>query len=335
MRLVRGYVNPPAATRGAVVAIGNFDGLHKGHQALVRTAHETALQTGAPLGLVTFEPHPRRVFQPEIAPFRLISVRSKLRVLNALGIDVAVSLRFNRDFAAISADDFAKNILGNALDIRHVVVGYDFAFGNQRRGNPDLLVRVGEVCGYGVTVIDPQGDGREIFSSSRIRDFLVQGRLAEATNELGRFWEIEGHVQHGDARGASIGFPTANLRLGELIRPALGVYAVRAKFSQNGDSRWHDGVANLGRRPTFGGEDIILEVHLLNFEGDLYGTRMRVALIDYLRPEQKFGGIDALKAQIEADCARARRLFDAKRVEPGWFEQDNLPLAINGRNDRR
>ena len=331
MRLVRGYVNPPAVARGAVVVIGNFDGLHKGHQALIQVAHEKALETGAQLGLLTFEPHPRRVFQREPVPFRLISVRSKLRALDALGIEIAVVLRFSRDFAAISADDFAENILGQALDVRHVVVGYDFAFGNQRRGNPDLLVQVGEACGYGVTIVDPQGDGREIFSSSRIRDFLVQGRLAEATNELGRFWEVEGHVQHGDARGASIGFPTANILLGELIRPALGVYAVRAKFERDGAERWYDGVANLGRRPTFGGEDIILEVHLLDFAGDLYGKRLRVALIEYLRPEKRFDGIDALKAQIKADSAQAKALLGDKQVEPGWFEQDNLPLAINGR----
>ena len=329
MRLVRGYVNPPAVARGAVVAIGNFDGLHKGHQAIIGVAHHQAQEIGAPLGLLTFEPHPRRFFQSDIPPFRLVSLRGKLRTLDAVGLDVAIVLRFDAAFAAIGAKEFAANMLGHIFGIRHAVVGYDFAFGHQRQGNPELLEQVGRDHGYGVTVVDPQTDGREIFSSSRIRDFLVQGRLAEASDELGRFWEVDGHVKHGDARGATIGFPTANIHLGEFIRPALGVYAVRAGLDINGATQWHDGVANLGRRPTFGGEDIILEVHLFDFDRDLYRQRMRVAFIDYLRPEMKFDGIEALKSQISNDCARAQTLLQDKQKQPDWFTGDNLPQAIN------
>ena len=329
MRLVRGFVNPPADARGAVVAIGNFDGVHKGHQALIAVAAEAAAEIDAPLGVITFEPHPRKVFQTDASPFRLTPLRDKLRLMEALGVDITIVLRFNDTFAAVSADTFAEDMLGHSFGIRHAVVGYDFAFGHRRQGNPQLLEQAGHQHGYGVTVVDPQTDGREIFASGRVRDFLVQGRLVEATNELGRFWEVDGHVQHGDARGASIGFATANIHLGEIIRPALGVYAVRASLRQDGVINWYDGVANLGRRPTFGGEDVILEVHLFDFDRDLYGQRLRVAFIDYLRPEAKFDGLEALKSQISSDCERAQALLADKRDEPGWFERDNLPLAIN------
>ncbi|MDA0262358.1 MAG: bifunctional riboflavin kinase/FAD synthetase [Proteobacteria bacterium] len=332
MRLVRGYVNPPPVARGAVVAIGNFDGVHKGHQAIIRIAHDAAQQIKAPLGVVSFEPHPRALFQKEKQPFRLTPLRGKLRLLNALGVDVAIVFRFDANFAAISAESFAAEILGQKFAVRHVVVGYDFAFGHRRQGNPELLVRAGRKFGYGVTVVDPQTDGREIFASSRVRDFLVQGRLENATNEFGRFWEVEGHVQHGDARGATIGFPTANINLGEFVRPALGVYAVRVGLEDGGKTNWHDGVANLGRRPTFGGDDVILEVHLFDFQRDLYGQRMRVAFVDHLRPEIKFDGIDALKDQISADCETARALLRDKHDDPNWFANDNLlrPIRSDG-----
>ena len=331
MRLVRGYKNPPAAARGAVVAIGNFDGLHRGHEAIVRSAYQTAHEHDAPLGVITFEPHPRRLFQRDEPPFRITPLRTKLRLLAALGIDVAIVFRFNQEFAATAADTFAGDILGGMFDIRHAVVGYDFAFGYQRQGNPKLLERHGRDRGYGVTTIDPQGDGREIFAASRIRDFLVQGRLDDATGELGRFWEVEGHVQRGDARGATIGFPTANINMGETIYPALGVYAVRVGLADEGGTRWLDGVANLGRRPTFGGDDVVLEAHLLDFEGDLYGKRLRVAFITFLRPEERFEDIDALTSQIAADRDRAATLLEERAREPGWFVNDNLPPVINNR----
>ena len=329
MRLVRGHINPPAVARGAVIAIGNFDGIHKGHQALIAAAYNVAKTIEAPFGVMTFEPHPRKLFQKDSSPFRLTPLRRKLRLLDVLGVDIAMVLRFDAEFAGISANAFAEDILGRRFGIRHAVVGYNFAFGHRRQGNPELLEQAGRQHAYGVTVIDPQSDGREIFASGRVRDFLVQGKLAEATSELGRFWEVDGHVQHGDARGASIGFPTANIHLGEFVRPALGVYAVRAGLNRDGVISWHDGVANLGRRPTFGGEDVILEVHLLDFDGDLYGQHLRVAFIEYLRPEIKFDGIDALKAQISDDSARAQALLRDKRREATWFVGDNLPDAIN------
>jgi len=331
MLLVRGFENPPAAARGAAVAIGNFDGLHRGHEAIVRNAYQTAQEYDAPLGVITFEPHPRRLFRRDEAPFRITPLRTKLRLLAALGIDVAIVFSFNREFAATEADTFAGDILGGMFDIRHAVVGYDFAFGYQRQGNPKLLERHGRDRGYGVTTIDPQGDGREIFAASRIRDFLVQGRLDDATGELGRFWEVEGHVQRGDARGATIGFPTANINMRETIYPALGVYAVRVGLADECGTRWHDGVANLGRRPTFGGDDVVLEAHLLDFEGDLYGKRLRVAFITFLRPEMRFDGIGELTSQIAADRDQAAALLEERAREPGWFANDNLPPVINNR----
>ncbi len=331
MRLVRGFVNPPAAARGAVVAIGNFDGLHRGHQAIIRSAYRTAHEENAPLGVVTFEPHPRKLFRRDEPPFRLTPLRTKLRLLAALRVDVAIVLRFDEEFAEIEAESFANDILGGKLAIRHAVIGYDFVFGHQRQGNPGLLERAGRDHGYGVTTIDPQGDGREIFAASRIRDFLVQGRLDDATAELGRFWEVEGHVRRGDARGATIGFPTANINLRETIHPALGVYAVRVSIADADGTRWLDGVANLGRRPTFGGDEVILEVHLLDFEGNLYGRRLRVAFVEFLRPEMRFEGIDALTAQIAADRERADSLLAERARSAHWFTDDNLPPAINNR----
>lgn len=335
MRLVRGFVDPPAAARGAVVAIGNFDGLHRGHQAIVRTAWQTARRHGAPLGVVTFEPHPRTLFRRGEPPFRLTPPRAKLRLLAALGVDVAIALRFDERFAATPAEGFANDVLGRGLAVRHAVVGYDFAFGHRRRGNPALLARAGSAHGYGVTIVDPQGDGREIFAASRIRDFLVQGRLDEAGAELGRFWEVEGRVRRGEARGRTIGFPTANIDLREALVPALGVYAVRVGAAAGGTTRWHDGVANLGRRPTFGGGGVLLEVHLLDFEGDLYGRRLRVAFVEFLRPEMRFAGIEALRERIAEDRDRARALLAERARAPGWFADDNVPAALDGRGRAR
>jgi riboflavin kinase/FMN adenylyltransferase len=221
------------------------------------------------------------------------------------------SLRFDRAFAQISAPDFVTEVLVRQLKLGGVVVGADFAFGHKRGGDVALLRRLGAIHGLSVTVIDPVQSAGQLASSSAARECLVAGDPAGAAAILGRWWEVEGRVRQGDRRGRQIGFPTANLVLGDLLLPRLGVYAVRLALSAGENVRWHDGVANLGRRPTFGGEEVRLEVHLFDFDGDLYGRLVRVALVEFLRPEQKFAGIAALRSQIGQDSEQARSALNA------------------------
>jgi len=309
MDIYRHYSGLPAGARGGAVAIGNFDGIHLGHQFVIRKAGELARAFGAKQGVLTFEPHPRSVFQPGLPPFRLTPFRVKAELLRCLGIDLLYNLHFDLEFAALSAEDFVRDVLVAGLGISEAIVGYDFVFGHRRRGDASSLSRMGKDLGFGVTVLEPVQHDSEIYSSTRIRHLLAEGRPRDAAALLGRAWEIDGRVEQGDRRGRTIGFPTANIELADYLRPAGGVYAVRAAISRGGD--WHDGVANLGMRPTFGGSDLRLEVHLFDFAGDLYGRHLRVALVDYIRPEQKFAGLEALKAQIAADAARARAILTA------------------------
>ena len=307
MEIFRHYTGLPATARGGAVAVGNFDGIHLGHQFVIAKAGELARASGIQSGVLTFEPHPRSVFQPTAPPFRLTPFRVKAELLRELGVAHLYNLHFDLEFAALSAEDFVRRVLVDGLGIAEAVVGYDFVFGHARRGNAALLTAMGKALGFGVTVVEPVQQGSEIYSSTRIRNLLVEGKPRHAAVLLGRSWEIDGRVEQGDRRGRTIGFPTANIELADYLRPAAGVYAVRAAIGRGGT--WHDGVANLGMRPTFGGSDLRLEVHLFDFAGDLYGRHLRVALVDYLRPEQKFAGLDALKAQIAADAAKARAML--------------------------
>ena len=323
MRIFRHHTPLDDEARGAVVAVGNFDGLHLGHQAVIGAARRLAEKAGAPSAILTFEPHPRSVFQPAIAPFRLTPFRSKARWIEAFGIDLLFSLHFDMGFAAITAEDFVRQLLVEGLGARHVVVGEDFVFGNKRRGNAALLLALAKRHSFAVSLVAPEkgGDGK-IYSSTRIRQFLAEGRPAEAATLLGRDWEIEGRIEPGDRRGRQLGFPTANITLGDYLRPALGVYAVRAGLDRPGshghETVWHDAVANLGVRPTFGGDGLVFEVNIFDFDEDIYGQHLRVALVEHLRPEKKFDGIAQLKAQIADDSARARALLaERARVQPG------------------
>lgn len=293
------------ARRGGAVAIGNFDGVHKGHQAVIQAAAAAARARGVGLGVLTFEPHPRSVFQPDGPPFRLGDWRGKARALEALGVDFMANGRFTQELAALSAEDFVATVLVEALGASHVAVGEDFRFGKGRAGDTPFLIEAGVANGFGVTSVPAMaGPDGVVFSSSRIRAALADGDVARAQELLGRPWEIEGVVAHGDKRGRTIGFPTMNIFLGDLVRPALGVYTVRALFE--GETAWIGGVANLGRRPTVGGADERLEVHLFDFDRDVYEKRVRVRLLRFIRPERKFESFDALKAQIAADAEAAR-----------------------------
>jgi len=313
MRLIRHCSELTPEHRGSVVALGNFDGVHLGHQAVILTAKRIAEATGRPHAVMSFEPHPRVVFNPALPPFRLTPLRVKARLIEALGIDVLLLQHFDAAFAVQTAATFVDEVLVHCFGVRHVVVGWDYVFGKGREGTGDFLQKAGERHGFGVTVVPPAVDAEgQVYSSTRVRDYLVAGQPAEAARLLGHFWEMEGRVEHGDGRGRTLGFPTANIALAEYQRPAFGVYAVRAGIDAGGATHWHDGVANFGRRPTIGGETELLEVHLFGLTEDLYGRHLRVALVDHLRAERKFAGLDELKTQIAADAAQARRMLSTR-----------------------
>jgi len=311
MRVFRHHIGLAAEDRGAVVAIGNFDGVHIGHRAVIGAAVDRARAAGVPAAVLTFEPHPRSHFRPDIQPFRLTPFRSKAHQIEALGVDLLFVLHFDHAFSQIEAEAFVETVLGDGLAARHVVVGEDFVFGRGRKGTPDYLARVADSGGFGVSVVSPvAGPDGVVCSSTRIRELLVAGEAASAATLLGRPWEIEGRVEQGDQRGRVIGFPTANIGLDEYLRPANGVYAIRAGLERatagGSETVWRDGVANLGHRPTFGGDGLVLEAHIFDFSDDIYGRHLRVALVDHLRAEKRFDGIDTLKAQIAADIDKAR-----------------------------
>ncbi|CAN5914874.1 bifunctional riboflavin kinase/FAD synthetase [soil metagenome] len=298
-----------AEGKGGAVALGNFDGVHRGHQVLLERTARHARQLGGPVVALTFEPHPRRFFVPDTGPFRLTLPPAKLRLLERHGVQAVLAQRFDESFADISPDAFIDDVLLKGLAARHVVCGYDFTFGTRRGGNVERLREKGREKGFGVTVLDPVTHEGEIYSSTRIRESLRAGWVSEAAELLGHVWEIEGTVELGDQRGRTIGFPTANVALGEHLRPRFGVYAVRARVDAGNGPEWRDAVANLGRRPTFGKLQENFEVHLFDFAGDLYGKVLRVAMVDFIRPEMKFSGLDQLTAQIAADGEAARRIL--------------------------
>jgi len=310
MRIFRHFETLPDDARGAAIAIGNFDGVHPGHRAVINEAGLIAHDAGRPWAVLTFEPHPRRLFQPDQPPFRLTPFRAKAREIEAMGVDLLIVQRFNKAFSMLEAKDFVRNALVGGLGASHVVSGYDFVFGHNRSGHCDLLLAMGEKEGFGFTAVNAIKDETgAAYSSTRVRDRLMAGDPRGAAAILGRDFEIEGRVIRGENRGRGIGFPTANLTLGRVLRPSHGVYAVRVAIGEETD--WRDGVANLGIRPTFGGDDTVLEVFLFDFDGDLYGKRLRVRLIDHLRPEKKFDGIDDLKAQIASDVTKAKEILAA------------------------
>ena len=296
--------------------MGNFDGLHLGHAALIADARDRARAAGAPAAVLTFEPHPRSVFMPDGEPFRLTPFRVKERVIAALGVDLLFVQHFDADFAKKSAESFIEEVMLGMIGLSHIVVGHDCTFGNRRRGTAELLTAAGRQYGFGVSVVEPvRGPGGAVYSSTHIRELLRSGRPREAAVQLGRDWEIDGRVATGDRLGRTIGFPTANLWLGEYLRPAYGVYAVRVSGDGPDDplgGRTADGVVNIGLRPTVGGSnEPRLEAHLFDTDADLYGRHLRVRLVHFIRPERKFAGLDALKAQIAADAARARAILGA------------------------
>ena len=356
MRIYKTLADISPAARGAVVAIGNFDGIHRGHRKVMRIATRIAASRNCASAVLTFEPHPRQFFQPDTEPFRLTPLMPKARRIAALGIDSLFVAGFDQAFSQVSAESFVMDILLDRIGATHVVVGYDFVFGHNRAGNLQMLREICATRKVGVTVVDAAAasDGT-VYSSSRIRGLIADGEVAEAARLLGDAWEIEGMVVEGDKRGRQIGFPTANIPIEGYLHPKLGVYAVRvgladapeAKKARDGGEpvisdtgglpktldaeagegappigagprtdkpsggwwRWVNGIANIGVRPTVGGSGVRVEAHLFDFNRDLYGQTLRVALVDFIREERKFDGIEALKTQIAVDCDRARQIL--------------------------
>ena len=304
IQVIRDWRDLPDDQKGAAVAIGAFDGVHRGHQAVIANARKAADALDAPLAVVSFDPHPRRWFQPDAAPFRLMTSGQMARALEPLKVDRLYLLPFDGEMAAMTDVEFARRVLSDGLDIRHAAIGFDFTFGKGRTGSPQAMGVYGDTLGFSVSVADriDDPDGLKL-SSSAVREALKAGDMARAAAILGRPFAIEGEVVHGDKRGRTIGVPTANVRLDGYMRPAYGVYATRTRLP---DGRVIDGVANLGVRPMFEIEDPLLEVWLFDFAEDLYGQIIETELVALLRGEMTFDGLDALKVQIDADAAAAR-----------------------------
>ncbi|MEM9572020.1 MAG: riboflavin biosynthesis protein RibF [Pseudomonadota bacterium] len=300
MTVIAHYKHVPDSARGFSVALGNFDGVHAGHRAVI----DGAIAAGAPLGVATFEPPPRQFFRPDDPPFRIYRPARRNARLVELGAKAVFELPFNADMAAMTDEVFARDVLKNGLGAAHVTVGFDFRFGRGRMGDAGRLASLGRALGFGVTVIEKIEALGAKASSTAIREALIAGEPEKASEILGHDWIADGVVEHGERRGRTIGFPTANLHLGELIHPRHGVYAVRARIA--GEDAWRDGVANFGRTPTTGIRDPLLETYIFDFEGDIYGQHLEVALVQYLRPEEKFDSLDEMVAQMHKDVETAQ-----------------------------
>ncbi|MCQ3942170.1 MAG: bifunctional riboflavin kinase/FAD synthetase [Alphaproteobacteria bacterium] len=300
--VVRDDAPERARLRGAVVAIGNFDGVHRGHRAVIETAKARARAAGIPAAALTLEPHPRSYFRPHDPLFRLSAERQKLRLLAGTGLDGAIVLTFNAALAGLPASAFIETILLGRFAVTGVVTGFDFHFGKDRGGSPAFLMEEGRRHGFGVDIVPALEDEGRPVSSGTIRTALAAGQVIEAAELLGYPWFVSGEVVHGEKRGRDLGFPTANLRLDPACALQHGIYAVRVRL----DGRYHDGVASFGRRPTFDNGAPLLEVFLFDFDGDLYGRTVDVAFHAWLRPELRFESVDALIVQMKADVEQAR-----------------------------
>lgn len=309
MHVHRRAVAIPADARGASVAIGNFDGVHRGHRAVIRCAAEGAERLRTRLGVVTFEPHPREVVRPGQRVPRLTLFRRKAELLRDLGVEELFVVPFDPALMHVAAEDFVASVLVERFGVRAVAAGTNFRFGHARRGDVATLAAAAARHGFAFVAVPPVQDEGPI-SSSRIRALLADGDVLRAAALLGYAYAVDGIVRPGDRRGRTIGFPTANVHPvdARALLPAGGVYAVRVGRDRGPAASWHPGVANLGRRPTFDGRTLLLEVHLLDGTADLYGQRLRVAFVERLRGERRFAGIDELRAQIERDCALARAI---------------------------
>jgi riboflavin kinase / FMN adenylyltransferase len=317
MKTIIGAHGFPASLRGAVAALGNFDGFHLGHQAVVGAAAALAERRQAPLAVVTFDPHPARLFKPDIPSFGLTTLTQKLGLLEGFGVDTAIVLPFDMALANLTAEAFVETILQDQLGLKGAVTGFDFTFGKGRQGTTERLHALGRTSGMDVETVQPVSAGGALpVSSTSIREKLMAGAPQTAASLLGHWWRLSGTVSHGDKRGRTIGFPTANVPLGDYVRPGFGVYAVRVLGL---DGAVLEGVANIGNRPTVGGTEARTEVHLFDFEGDIYGRDIEIEIVEFIRPEQKFSSLETLKAQIAADSATAQKILRQPAFASGRY----------------
>ena len=313
MQLVRTIDDIAGKLSGSCVTIGNFDGVHKGHQALISRVREKAAELGLPSVVMTFDPHPLRVFSKAKNPPFITLLEQKLELIEGLGIDYVFCVEFTRDLAALAPEEFVRRYLVEALSVRRLVIGYDYAFGKGRVGGYELLRDQGAMHGFDVEQLAPVILGDDIVSSTRIRKLVEAGNVWEARPLLGRCYRVAGEVVHGQNRGGRLlGFPTANLQLTDELFPKPGVYAVWAQVE--GDV--FPAVANIGFNPTFGNDVLSVEVHLLEYSGDLYERPLRVHFVQRLRDEKKFSGLDELKEQIAKDIALGRMILSSEEAQP-------------------
>lgn len=307
MRIIRDYQFVRDEDRGATVAIGNFDGVHIGHQAVIRLAKQAV--PDAPLGIMTFEPHPREFFAPDAPPFRLMNAEAKANRLEKLGVQRLYELQFNAQLSGLTAEGFARDVIANGLGLTHVVVGSDFCFGKGREGTARMLAEFGNTYGFGVTVAELVANGQTQISSTNIRNALSDGKPRDAAQMLGHWHRIDGEVITGEQRGRELGYPTANMSLSGLHPPKFGVYATLIDVLTGPHKGSYQGATSIGVRPMFGENIANVETYLFDFKGDLYGEHLSVALVEYLRGEEKFDGLDALITQMDADCKTAREIL--------------------------
>ncbi|WP_323803673.1 bifunctional riboflavin kinase/FAD synthetase [Sulfitobacter litoralis] len=309
MEIIRDYQFVTASDQGATAAIGNFDGVHLGHLSVIDMAR--AALPEAPLGVVTFEPHPREYFAPDAPPFRLMGAEARAHQLQKIGVDKLYELGFDATLSSLSPRAFAQEVIVDGLGLRHVVVGADFRFGKARAGTAEQLQAFGAEMGFGVTIAPLMAKGPDTVSSTAIRNALTEARPRDAAAMLGHWHRVEGPILHGEKRGRELGYPTANMSIDGLHPPAFGVYAVLVDVLEGPQAGRYHGVASLGVRPMFGENKANLETFIFDFKGDLYGKHVSVALVDHLRGEEKFDGLEALITQMDADSAQARSILAA------------------------
>ena len=311
MRIIRDHTFLDPADRSACAAVGNFDGVHLGHQSVIDLAREAGDAIGAPLGILTFEPHPREFFAPDAPPFRLMSPEARANRLDKLGVERLYEISFNSALSSLTPEAFAQDVIADGLGLRHIVVGADFCFGKGRAGDVDDLQRCGAEMGFGVTIAELLQGAQGEVSSTAIRNALSEGRPRDAAGMLGHWHRIDGPVVSGEQRGRDLGYPTANMSIEGLHPPKFGVYAVLVDVLEGPFKGSYHGAASLGVRPMFNGEIPNIETFLFDFSGDLYSTELSVALVDYLRPEETFDSLEAFIAQMDADCVKAREILGA------------------------
>ncbi len=305
MKTVYSYKAIPKGLKAGVLAIGNYDGVHRGHQIILDKVKQLAEKKNCPAGVMCFDPHPRQLFMPDRPHFYLSSQARKLKLFKHFGMDMSIVLAFNRELSSLTAEEFVTQILHQGLEVSHVVIGYNFYFGKARQGTPEVMKEFGKQYGFDVTIIEEQKDSEKAFSSTRIRDLLRKGQVRQAADLLGYWWRAEGTVTHGANKGTGLGFPTANLNLISGQELGHGIYATHVYI----EGQRYMGAAYMGQRPTFDNGEPVLEVFLLDYNDDLYGKHIEVEFIDFIRADHKFEDVDSLKLQMRKDSEQVRTIL--------------------------